>query len=325
MIFIIKNTMRSYDKIKNIQKANLITENLYLVNKNPSYLIENILSIDENDFENKNLINKFLFESIIENGIELDDLITENKEVINESIVIGAVLASGKLLDVIGVVFKKIYNFFVKKGWIKGNQIEKTYLEEAGEWIHENLVMGIFKTIATFLLGTIAAAVAVVNAFTDPNNGDVLNKIVSDENIKNLAATLFYVSITIVGVKGLMVVANSAIHGSHILHGVVEAVTSGTKFYELILLLLAFYSALFIEAYKPFKNRITDLAHAYGECLEGNKNIYNVIKSVPKNFKAGNTSQIECVNHHLNIHSNNHANKHGDKPQQTTNDKQQNG
>ncbi|MEI6879784.1 MAG: hypothetical protein WCK82_00380 [Bacteroidota bacterium] len=312
--------MRSYDKIKNIQKANLITENLYLVNKNPSYLIENILSIDENDFENKNLINKFLFESIIENGIELDDLITENKEVINESIVIGAVLASGKLLDVIGVVFKKIYNFFVKKGWIKGNQIEKTYLEKAGEWIHENLIMGVFKIIATTLLGTIGGFVGVVQVLANPkSNGDLVNKIVSEENIKNLAATLFYASITIVGAQGLMTVAHSAIHGSHILHGVIEGVTSGTKLYELILLVLAFYSASYIEPYKPFKNKIPALAHAYGECLEGDKNIYNVIKSLPKTIKAGDTSQIECVNHHLNIHGgeqgskDNHQTTHGEQ------------
>ena len=78
--------------------------------------------------------------------------------------------------------------------------MRKAGLEKAGEWIHENIVMGIFKVIATTLLGTIGALVGVVNSFTDPNgNGEIVNQIVSEENIKNLAATLFYISIVIVG------------------------------------------------------------------------------------------------------------------------------
>ena len=300
--------MRRYDKIKTIQKANIITENLYLVNKNPSYLIENILSINEDDFDNKNLINKFLFESMIEHGIKLDEIINEGKQILNEGLAIGLILASGKLLDIIGVVFKKIYNFFVKRGWIKGDQIEKTYLEKAGEWIHENLIMGIFKIIATTLLATIGGFVGVVQVLANPkSNGDLVNKIVSEENIKNLAATLFYVSIVIVGAKGLMTVFEAASHGTHLLHGVTEAITSGTKFYEVILLLVAFYSAIYVDPYKPFRNRIPDLAHAYGECLEGDKNIYNVLKSLPKKIKAGDKQQIECVNHHLNIHGSEHG------------------
>jgi hypothetical protein len=168
--------MRRHDKIKNIQKANLINESLYLVNKNPLYLIEGIMAIDEDDSENKNLINKFLFESMLENGLSLDGFINENVldineegQILNESLVIGTLLASGKLLDVVGVLFKKIYNWMVKKGWIKGNQIDKTWLEKAGEWIHENIVMGMFKVIATTLLGVIGAFVGVVSAFIDPN------------------------------------------------------------------------------------------------------------------------------------------------------------
>jgi len=313
--------MRRHDKIKNIQKANLLNESLYLVKKNPSYLIERIMAIDENDTENKNLINKFLFESMIENGLSLDEFINESVvdinedgELLTESLAVGLLLASGKLLDVIGVLFKKIYNWMVKKGWIDGKEIKKTMLEEAGEWIHENIVMGIFKVIATTLLGTIGAFVGVVNAVTNPK-GDIVNQVVNDENINNLAATLFYATITIVGAQGLMTVAHSAIHGSHILHGVIEAVTTGTKLYEIILLVLAFYSALYIESYKPFKNRIPALAHAYGECMEGDKNIYNVIKSVPKKIKAGDTAQIECVNHHLNIHGAEHGDDHGTKPE----------
>jgi hypothetical protein len=314
--------MRRHDKIKNIQKANLINESLYLVNKNPLYLIEGIMAIDEDDSENKNLINKFLFESMLENGLSLDGFINENVldineegQILNESLVIGTLLASGKLLDVVGVLFKKIYNWMVKKGWIKGNQIDKTWLEKAGEWIHENIVMGMFKVIATTLLGVIGAFVGVVSAFIDPN-GNVVNNIVSEENINNLAATLFYTSIIIVGAQGLMTVAHSAIHGSHILHGVIEGITTGTKFYELILLVLAFYSASYIEPYKPFKNRIPALAHAYGECMEGDKNIYNVIKTVPKKIKSGDVAQIECVNHHLNIHGKEHGKEHGDEEQQ---------
>ena len=56
--------MRRHDKIKNIQKANLINESLYLVNKNPLYLIEGIMAIDEDDSENKNLINEITPHSI---------------------------------------------------------------------------------------------------------------------------------------------------------------------------------------------------------------------------------------------------------------------
>lgn len=317
--------MRNFDKIKNIQKANILNEQLYLANKNPYYIIESILAIDENDFDNKNLINKFLFESMIENGIKLDDLVTENKQILTEGLAIGAILASGKLLDIIGVVFKKIYNFFVKRGWIKGDQIQKTWLEKAGEWIHENLIMGIFKTIAATLLVTIGGYVGVVQAVANPkSNSDLVNKIVSEENIKNLAATLFYISIVIVGAKGLMTVFEAASHGTHLLHGVTEAVTSGTKFYEVILLLVAFYSAFYVDPYKPFKNRIPDLAHAYGECLEGDKNIYNLIKSLPKKIKSGNTAQIECVNHHLNLHGSEHgANKDAEHGSNPTPNKQQ--
>lgn len=312
--------MRKYDKIKNIRKANLINENLYLLKNNPLYLVEAIMAIDENDFENKNLVNKWLLESMVENDLALDGVINENvlhinedKELLNESLVIGTILASGKLLDVIGVLFKKIYNFFVKKGWVNGNQIEKTKFEEAGEWIHNKIVMGLFKVIATALLGTLGAFISSVNMVVDPNgsNNTSFNEVVSEENVKNLAATLFYASITIVGAQGLMTVANSAIHGSHILHGVIEGVTTGTKLYELILLILAFYSVTYVEPYKPFKGRIPDLAHAYGECMEGDKNIYNVIKSIPSKIKSGDTAQIECVNHHLNIHGAEHGGEHG--------------
>lgn len=305
--------MRRFDKIKNIEKANLINENLYLAKKNPAYLIESIMAIDENDFDNKNLINKFLFESMLESGLSLDGLIKENvtdinegRELLNESIAVGLLLASGKLLDVIGVLFKKVYNFFVKKGWIKGKEIDKTKFEEWGEWIHTNIIMGIFKVIATTLLGVIAAFVGVVNVFNG-GDGGIINKIVSEDNIKKLASTLFYVTILIVGVQGFMAVANSLVHGSHIIHGIVEAVASGTKLYELILLILAFYSATYVDAYKPFSNRIPDLAHAYGECLEGDKNIYNAIKTQVKSIKSGKTAQIECVNNHLNIHGNEHG------------------
>lgn len=311
--------MRKYDKIKNIKKANLINENLYLLKNNPLYLVEAIMAIDENDFENKNLVNKWLFESMVENDLSLDGVINENvlhinedKELLNESLIIGSILASGKLLDVIGVLFKKIYNFFVKKGWISGNQIKKTGAEEAGEWLHEKVVMGLFKVIATTLLGTLGAFISGVNMVVDPNNKTSFNDVVSEENVKNLAATLFYASITIVGAQGLMTVANSAIHGSHILHGIIEGVTTGTKLYELILLILAFYSVTYIEPYKPFKSRIPDLAHAYGECMEGDKNIYNVIKTIPSKIKSGDTAQVECVNHHLNIHGGEHgAEQHG--------------
>jgi len=305
--------MRKFDKIKNIQKANLINERLYLTKKNPSYLIESIMAINENDFENKNLVNKWLFESMIENDLSLDGVINENildinedGKLLNESIVVSSILASGKLLDVIGVLFKKAYNYFVSKGWIKGNQIEKTVLEKAGEWINEHIVMGIFKAIATTLLGVIAGFIGVVSAFSKGNT-DVVNKIVTEENIKSLAVTLFYAAIVIVGAQGLMAVAHSIAQATHMLHGVVESVTTGTKIYELILLVLAFYSTLYIEPYKPFRNRIPDLAHAYGECLEGDKNVYNVIKSFPKTVKGGNTTQIECINHHLNIHGTKHG------------------
>ena len=302
-----------------LQEANLevksIAKKLYLPKKSPSPLIQSTIAVGETDFENKNLINKFLFESMLESGLSLDGLIKENvtdinegRELLNESIVgtIGIALATGKLLDVIGVLFKKIYNWMIKKGWIKGKEIEKTKLEELGEWIHTNVIMGIFKVIATTLLGVIAAFVGAVNVFNG-GNGEIINQIVSEDNIKKLAATLFYVTIFMVGAQGFMAVADSIVHGSHIIHGIVETVASGTKLYELILLILAFYSATYIDAYKPFKNRIPDLAHAYGECLEGDKNIYNAIKAQVKSIKSGNTKQIDCVNHHLNIHRNNHG------------------
>jgi hypothetical protein len=229
--------MRSFDKKQNILEANLILEA-----KN-----------------NDDIMTVWLLESCEELGIKIN--LNEDKELLNEGItmaIIGGALASGKLLDLIGTTFKKIRNFAVRKGWIKGEEWDKTKLETIGEWIHKKIVMGFFKGLAMAILGILSKVTPIE-----------FNK----DNIGKLANFLFYASITIVGATAFSgLVSGGILADLGIWGALTEGITASTKLYEVILLI---WALILInsksETLKVFdgKKPVT-LSHSLGECLESN-------------------------------------------------------
>lgn len=316
--------MRRFDKTKNMQKANLINESLYLVNKNPLYLIEGVMAIDDDDFENENLINKWLFESMIECGVNLENLIAEGKEVITESLIaagIGVLLATGKFIDVIGVLFRKIRNQMVKWGWLgqDAKTWDKTKAEEFGDWWKEKIIDPIFKAAARVLLGVVGIGVTTFLGVMNPNeNKDYMAEIMTEQNISDVAAVLFYGTITALSLTAVFGGIASLVHHGQIWAAVAEKLATGTKFYEIMLLIVAFFFTMFIEVYKPFKTKLFDFSHALGECLEGNS-FMKILKGIGKAANSQKEKIVSCVNHHLHVggeHGDKHGAEHGQQPQQ---------
>jgi hypothetical protein len=94
--------MNNRNKLKNIEQVNLILEENWVNSK-----------ILFNDITDSDYI-QILKEASEENNIKI--VLNESKILLKESValVIGAALASGKLLDVIGSLFRGAYNLFMK-------------------------------------------------------------------------------------------------------------------------------------------------------------------------------------------------------------------
>ena len=187
------------DKKQNILEANLRLE----------------LKSNSDDYE----FFKIFTESCEEVGIDYKSHLTESKQPINEAItttVISTALASGKLLDLIGSFLRRAYNWILKKAArgnktckplkgderkrcaeaaIKGKKMESSWLETAGEWIQKWIIMGFFKIVAGAIIGIIGPFVV---------GFDESLKVIEDGSVvEKLANTLFYASITIIGIQGI--------------------------------------------------------------------------------------------------------------------------
>ena len=242
--------MRRFDKVKNIRKVNLLAEQRYFESK--GLVNENVINDSNRDEWDKELTQIYT-ETFEELDIRVDGVLLEGKDIMNEAFgfaaISGAILASGKFVDLIGTLARKFQNWMVKKGWIKGDKWDKTKLEVWGEEMNKFFLNAIFKPLAGIIMAPIAALVIV-------SGGDgeaVMSKL------DVVANTLFAGAVIIlfgVNVWGMIK------HHLTVLTGVVEAISNTTKLYEIILLI----AALFF--FKKVKKSLTDTAHTLGECLE---------------------------------------------------------
>tara|TARA_R110001592_G_scaffold26307_2_gene98642 strand:+ start:29 stop:721 length:693 start_codon:yes stop_codon:yes gene_type:complete len=111
--------MRRHDKTVSMLKANILFEQRCL---------DDLNTITEDDFKE------------FYNECKLYENIDKDKKNINESLgmlALGFILSAGKLMDLVGVIYKKINNFFSKK------KIDKTKLEKFGEKYNSYIVKGI--------------------------------------------------------------------------------------------------------------------------------------------------------------------------------------
>lgn len=265
-------------------------------------VVNSILLEEDND---ENIFFKILTESANEAGINIDELLikennilSENKKLLTESLtvmIIGGALASGKFLDLVGGLFRKVRNWLIKKGALKGKTWDKSYLEKAGEWLHEWIIMGFFRVAATAILGVIGGFTAMVGIFINPKIGDLIGKIITKENIDSLATTLFYCCVTIFGALGLSGIVHSVSLGHAIFTPIYEAVTTGTKIYELLWLTLAFFMATFIKDFEPYKGNVKAFAHAITNCSEDHGNGWKTMKTVLSKFKKHDFKVADCI------------------------------
>lgn len=281
--------MNNRNKLKNIEQANLMLEQYYLKSKT-TIVSETIFLPDLTDSD----YIQILKEASEENNIKI--VLNESKILLKESValVIGAALASGKLLDVIGSLFRGAYNLFMKTSGLmkkmrenkcktdsqqeqancieellKKQLINKTWLEKAGEWIHKNIIIKIFKGIAIVLIGIFAPAFII-----DKKEGGLNNELV-----EKVANTLFYSTITIFAIYGGYMLIKHGLHGLVTLPGVVESVAVGTKAYELVLLIGA---AILISYKKVKETSPSSVAHKLGECLEGGGKVSKILGNIKK-------------------------------------------
>jgi hypothetical protein len=289
--------MRLRNKRKNIEEANKRLEESYLQSKISTHYDKHI--------------DIMLTESAEEIGINIKNLLKENKQLLKEGLaltIIGSALASGKLLDLIGVFFKKAWNFMMTTTSkmttcknTKGQQqadclktalekkiINKTKFEEWGEWIHKNVIMTVFKGIATVLVGIFAPAFLIKD--------DELN----NELIEKIGNTLFYAAIIIVGGLGIKEVLSHGLLASlKTFTGITESITVSTKFYEVILLIIA---SVLIITKKIKESNVPKVAHILGECLESTdiKGVIVKLKSMLK--KETRELILNCVNENVGGH-----------------------
>ncbi len=307
--------MRRHDKKQNILESNLRLEREFITSK----------SVTVNDFILENISESqyisMLKESCDELGIEYDNQLNEERGLITEStltlMAISAALASGKLLDLIGSLFRKAWNFISKQIAKKSETCKKvakkergkcaealfasgkgpkilgkTWFEKAGEWLHKNIIMTLFRGVAIVLLD------AAQGIFSSGKKSDEWSD--DDKLVEMVANTLFYATITIVGYLGIKELITHGMHGLATFTGIVEGVTTTTKIYELILLIIAI---VVIKRGLVKSSDTSSVAHTLGECLEGGGKIGKVFKQVKKMKKDDSYSQevMACLNKSLEL------------------------
>ena len=111
--------------------------------------------------------------------------------------------------------------------------------------------------------------------------------------IEKIATTLFYASITVVGVHGYTTIMG---HGLSHIPEIVELVTSSTKFYEIILLIIAFFV---LKKYSDkIKGGVSQVAHSLGECIEGGSSSLSSLMDELEHMNEDNEYQqkvLECI------------------------------
>jgi hypothetical protein len=273
--------MRRFDKNRLIMEANQRLEIEYLRAKGFSTedFNETTFDISEETY------TTILIDSLNENNIEHNILIKEDKELLIESwtmVGIGAALASGKLMDLIGSMLRKIANIFRKE-----KKTEKNWLERTGEKLQKKVILVPFRILATIILGFIEAIISAgINFGQDDHQVVDLN---NKDNVEKMANTLFYITASILGIQGFMSLAHS--HG--IFQAAIEATASTTKLYEIILVLISWGLVTWSKNKKTWSSFGTSkIAHQLGECIESHGGIRKVIGLLGK---KGKSDTWECV------------------------------
>jgi len=275
--------MRRFDKNKVIMEANQRLEKSYLTNK--GLLVEDF---NENVFDiSEEAYIRILVESLNENNIKHSVIIKEDKELLIESwtmVAIGAALASGKLMDLIGSMLRKFGNLFRKEG---SKKTKKNWLEKRGEYIQQKVILVPFRILATMILGFIEAIISAGSNFGQDEYVDV--DVNNKDNVDKLANTLFYITASILGIQGFMSLAHS--HG--VIQAAIEATASTTKLYEIVLVLIAWGLVTWSKNKKTWSSfGVSKIAHQLGECIESHGGIR---KSLGLLGKKGESDTWKCV------------------------------
>lgn len=230
--------------------------------------------------------------------------ITENKKnLIKEGgalglLIFGTILSFGKLLELVGEIFKFIVNKGKSWGFIVGEKWETTIFEKWGKWYQKYLIKWVFVPIATLLCNSAQPFIHMMESFINPGE---LKNYCTKEDIEMYANGIFFITIasvlTLSMGKAGAVLAN-AMHGKIIATGILKLVTSATKFWELKCLALA----NMLKKYEPFKNYDTiDISHAIADCLE-KRGLWAAFKDTLKfKFKFSAIEQEEvrkCITHY---------------------------
>lgn len=278
--------MRRFDKRKNIMEANLALERSFLINKGlltETFDYENFMDFDLSEQEYVNV----LIESLNENNIEHNIIIKEDKQLLTESwtlLGIGAALASGKIIDLLGSMLRKFTNLFREK-----KKTEKNWLERKGEELQKKIILVPFRILAEIVL-KIAGGISWAY-------GGELNKA-TEVNVEKLANTFFYITATILGAKGFMALAES--HG--LIQFILELTASTTKLYEIVLLAAAIIVIKFgSDKEKLSKFKSHQIAHQLGECIESHGGFRKLVGLMGK---KGASDTWECV--HKGLESGHH-------------------
>lgn len=306
--------------MKNLQEEIKRSKQLMgITNNNSNALITYIgESTDSNMY-------KVLIESANEIGVNVQDVINRESKLLRENsrellteagitlAIIGTALASGKLLDLIGSIIKKIQNVMVQQGWLKGDKWETTKISQAGEWIQKNIISRFFKYIAKALLTPIAYFAGTISEMITPgSSSNISSKVLNDKSIDALANVLFYVAISYAGLLGFKAALPNLTTGGFL--PILEMVTSSIKGYELIWLVVAVVVVTVIDKFQEYKSQVPKLAHSLMGCFEGES--LNPIKAMGK-IKKDNDQYLTCITGHM-------SGDHGEHKDQEPNTDQQN-
>lgn len=231
-----------------------------------------------------------LTSTLDELNVEYECVIKEGKELLAESwtmVAIGAVLASGKLIDLLGNLSKKISNLFRSK---ENKRNDKNWLERTGKKLQSKVIMYPFKLLAKLILGTVGI---VTNAGV---KSKILGKEYSDsdignqDNIDKLANTLFTVTIIAVGGAGI----SGAIDAGVSFTGLAEAIDSSVKLYEVFFISIAWFLLNLSSSKDKWKEYgLEKVTHQLVDCVESNGGIRKFLNII--NGKSSGSDTFSCL------------------------------
>ena len=222
------------------------------------------------------------------------------KQIINEGgmlgLLIGGVLSAGKLLDLIGQLFRHLVNWGKSLGFIVGKQWKSTKLEEWGNWYTNLLKNWVFRPIAKALLVSAEPFLQMSEAMF--NKGQ-LGTYSTKEDVDIVSETLFY------GVLLIVLTASAGAAGHAIglvmigklkVVAVLKTLFTSVKIWEIKHYILGYL----LKFKKPFQNyTVEKIAHSLTECHED----YGLKASLYYDFDKFSTTKVyDCVMKHLEHH-----------------------